>query len=142
MPKERTSVGASVSATESGTIAVHAKDGGNHLVGIGNLRVLIVPDGEFWYAQGLEIDYGAQGDTKEEAKINFQAGLYATIALQLTTNGNIDEILKFAPDEILQEASRKKQSIHQFAHVSTHEVPELALSMFPFDGIDYLAVAA
>ena len=53
-------------------IAIHAQDddGNNHIVGLGNLRVAIVQDGKFWFAQGLDLDYGAQGNTADEAKTN------------------------------------------------------------------------
>ena len=45
---------------------------GDHLVGIGNLRVLIEKEGNFWFAQGLEIDYVAQGDTMEAVQKEFR----------------------------------------------------------------------
>src|SRR5438128_2478664 len=56
---------------------------GEQLVSIGGLRVFILPDGEFWFAKGLEIDYATQGDTLEQAKENFGKGLAETIDLHL-----------------------------------------------------------
>jgi hypothetical protein len=124
--------------TTTGTVAVQATDGSRKFVGIGNLRVLLVPDGKFWFAQGLEIDYGAQGDDVAEARKNFEEGLYATIDLNLRMNGDIDSLLVFAPSEVLREASRKRKSIQLYAHVSMHNMKQQAQSAFPFTGIDYL----
>ena len=46
------------SRAQETTTAFHgvSSDGSHHIVGIGDLRVVIVPDGDFWLAQGLEID--------------------------------------------------------------------------------------
>jgi len=41
------------------TMAVHGTNGQTHIVGIGNLRVIICQEGDAWFAQGLEIDYAA-----------------------------------------------------------------------------------
>src|SRR5579863_5371997 len=63
-------------ANERAATAIHAKhsDGNRHIVGIGNLRVIIVPDGKLWFAQGLEIDYAVQGNSVEDAKRQLEAG--------------------------------------------------------------------
>jgi hypothetical protein len=50
---------------------------------LGTVDIDVQPDGPFWYADGVNVDYGAQGDTIEEAVHNFQEGLEATIKLQL-----------------------------------------------------------
>ena len=58
-------------------VAAHSVDADekHQAVGIGNLRVLILPDEDgFWFAQGLELDYGVQGSTLEEAKKHFEEG--------------------------------------------------------------------
>ena len=118
--------------------ALHLEDEAHAAVAIWNLSVLIVPDDKFWFAQGLEINYGAQGDTPEEAQENFQAGLLATIKQHLRVHGHIKKLLKFAPDEILNEAAEHKPSIKLFAQVSFHEIVDAKLQMqIPFDGIDY-----
>ena len=126
-------------ATKSGAVSVQATsgDGKEKYVGIGNLRVLLVPDGKFWFAQGLEIDYGTQGDDKEEARKNFQQGLLASIDLHLRMNGTIDGMLCFASSDVLKEASQKRDSIEFYQHVSAHEIGERG-SALPFTGIDYL----
>jgi hypothetical protein len=120
--------------------AAHISEGNKHVVGIGNLRVFIVDDGPFWYAQGLEIDYGAQGDTIEEAKKNFEMGLEQTIDFHLSVHGNIVNMLEPAPPNVLREAARTLQSLERYWQVSIHEVTGIDPQWFlPFEGIDYWA---
>src|ERR1039458_1707330 len=74
------------------TTAFHgvSHDGIHHVVGIGNLRVVIVPDGDFWFAQGLEIDYAVQGASEKDAKKKFEDGLEHTIEEHLKIHGTIE----------------------------------------------------
>lgn len=122
-------------------IAVHGKapDGEHHVVGIGNLRVAICSDGKFWTAQGLEIDYIAQGSSSEDVKANFESGLAATIQQHLSIFGDIKKLLCPAPAEVWKDALDPKTIHNRFSQVSQHEVITRAL---PFQGIDYLELAA
>lgn len=43
------------------------------------VTTITVPDGEFFFTQGVEIDYGAQGDTQKQALNNFREGILATL---------------------------------------------------------------
>ncbi|HME11013.1 MAG TPA: hypothetical protein VKG25_28420 [Bryobacteraceae bacterium] len=142
MAKTKTKLKAKAGKAE----AVHLQGKKHQAVAIWNLSVLIVPDGESWFAQGLEINYGAQGSTPEDAQENFQQGLLATVRLHLKVHKNIERILKFAPSSILKEAAQNKSSIKQFAQVSFHEIlaenecdVQLAI---PFDGINYRVLKA
>lgn len=127
-----------LNASAQDTHAVHLEDKETAAVAIWNLSVLIVPDDKFWFAQGLEINYGAQGDTPKDAQDNFQQGLLATIEQHLRVHGHIKKLLKFAPSEILQEAAEHKSSIKLFAQVSFHEILDAKSQMkVPFDRIDY-----
>jgi hypothetical protein len=138
-------VKAKLLASAGQTAAVHLSDQGEelHAVLLWNLSVLIVPDGDFWFAQGLEINYGAQGDTVEDAQKNFQAGLKATIQQHLKVHGNIEGILKFASSEILKEAAQHKDLIKPLVQVSFHEVLGAeAQKAIPFDGISYRVLQA
>lgn len=122
------------------TAALHLEheDKKHHAVVIWNLSVLIVPDEGCWFAQGLEINYGAQGNTIQEAQQNFQKGLAKTIHQHLKVYGNIERILKFAPSAILMEAALHKSAIKPLANVSFHEVLDARAQLaIPFDGIDY-----
>lgn len=122
------------------TTAVHGKAGSNHVVGIGNMRVVIQQEGKhLWFAQGLEIDYAADGTTLEEVKVNFESGLCATIDLHIKAYGSIEKLLKVAPPsawvELLEEGKRMR-----YSQVSFHEGAGASCfpSSFPFTGIDYL----
>jgi len=111
------------------------------MVGLGNIKVIIVPDEKSWFAQGLEIDYGAQGDTPEDAKKNFQEGLGATIDLHLRMYGTIEKLLESAPPEVLQEASRNQERLELFSQVSFHDIGIRSHGL-PFSGIDYYQIAS
>jgi hypothetical protein len=123
--------------------AVHAKhqDGVHHLVGIGNLRVFIVRDGQFWFAQGLEIDYAVQGGSVDDAKKKFEIGLEKSIDLNLRMFGNIEKLLVPAPSEVLQEAARNKSKTQVYSQVSLHQVGTRSQQALPFEGISYLIAA-
>jgi hypothetical protein len=131
----------SVMVTESGSLAAHVADENTHGVGVWNLSVLIVPDEELWFAQGLEINYGAQGTSVKDAQLNFQKGLLATIRQHLRVHGNIDGLLKFAPSHVLREANQNKSLLQRFDTVSFHDIADLQVqSQIPFTGIDYRVI--
>ncbi len=136
----KTSKSAKKVVSKKTALALHEahEDGEHHAVVIWNLSVLIVPDEKFWFAQGLEINYGAQGDTPEDAQKHFQEGLAKTIHQHIKVHGDIEKLLKFAPSTILREAAQHKSSIKPFAQVSFHEVLDAgSRKSIPFDGIDY-----
>lgn len=118
--------------------AVQISDDNCHLVGIGALRVLIVPDGDLWYAQGIEIDYGATGATTDEVKHNFEVGLARTIELHLEKRGTIDGLLKFAPASEWQKLLGGQA--YRFYATIVYEVPTVS-DKTPFPSIAYLQAA-
>jgi hypothetical protein len=82
------------------TAALHTHDGKEtHGFAIINLHVLIQNDDGSWFAQGLEIDYAAEGATIEDAKTNFENGLSATIFEHIKVYGHFWGVLKPAPEE-------------------------------------------
>jgi hypothetical protein len=112
--------------------AFHASsEDGKQLVGIGPLRVMVTNDDGSWFAQGIEIDYFAQGSTLDDLRDRFERGLTATIAQHLTRFGNIERLLTPAPPEVwkefYQDAACHRVVVH---HVSVHDVG-------PFDSIAY-----
>lgn len=126
-----------------GTAAFHATgEDGSHIVGIGNLRVVILKDGKKWFAQGLEIDYAAQGKNLKDVKDQFSTGLCATLHEHLRVFGHIGGVLKAAPPEVWKEmlyenAARlnfhSQISEHDFTHTN-----EKLQTDFPFANIEYL----
>ncbi|SRR6266540_3959336 len=79
------------------TAVLHAKDGNKHVVGVKDLHVMLLRDGDGWLAQGIEIDYAAGGESLDEAKKNFEDGLAMTIKEHLARFGTIDKLLVPAP---------------------------------------------
>lgn len=123
------------------TTAFHgvSADGSHHIVGIGDLRVVIVPDGEgAWFAQGLEIDYAAQGSSEQDVKRKFEYGLEATVNQHLMINGTIEGLLKVAPPDVWKEFlgdPKGKKKI--YSQITSHVLQE----QLPFDAINYLVAA-
>jgi len=114
-------------------------DGSHHIVGIGDLRVVIVPDGDLWFAQGLEIDYAVQGTSESDVKTKFEYGLEATVNQHLMIHGTIDGLLKVAPPEVWKEflgdpAGKKRW----YSQITSHVLQE----QLPFEGINYLVAQA
>jgi hypothetical protein len=110
-------------------IHVHGQteDGSMHVVGIGNLRVIITNDDGSWFAQGLEIDYATEGATLEAVKHNFVEGLYSTVQQHLQIYGDIKQWLQPAPLEVWQEfftaASENKFTRQRLTTISIHQLP-------------------
>lgn len=125
--------------THSGALAIHDMDGDDHIVGIGNLRVVMCKDKGIWWAQGIEINYGASGKTMAQAKKNFEHGLAATIRLQLEAFDSIDNLLVYAPKAVLKELPQVKRD-YRFSQVSIHTFEDNSneFELLPFSGIAYL----
>jgi hypothetical protein len=88
-----------------------------------DLRVLIVPEGGQWVAQGLEIDYVAYGATVNEAKANFENGLAATLQHNMEAFGTIENVLKVAPEDVWSEFWRTAPgSRNQYSQISVHHL--------------------
>ena len=125
-----------IAKTSSGAVATHINmDDGKHVVGLGNIRVLIVPDGPAWFAQGLEIDYAAQGDSLEEVRREFEEGLSATVEENLRVYGNIKKMLVVAPSDIWCEAMNRETPLESYSQVSFHRLIQENTN---FNGIKYL----
>ena len=103
-------------------IAKKAKGGGStHAVGLGDLRVMILQDGDVWYAQGLEIDYLAQGSSQALAQKSFERGLELTVLEHLKLFGNIHKLLKPAQPETWKEFFQHATSEQcKFSTFQTH----------------------
>ncbi len=124
-------------------IQVQNEDGSTHVVGIGNLRVHLFASGAFWIAQGLEIDYVAQGNSPDEAKKNFEDGLNATLDQNLEAFGTIEPLLEIASSDVWNRAVRLAPQLHVFSQVSIHQCEGAPINgLAPwFSKIDYLSQA-
>ncbi|MDQ3267546.1 MAG: hypothetical protein M3P47_02290 [Pseudomonadota bacterium] len=130
------------------TEAVHLQNGDQHVVGVKSLSVLLCEDGGAWFAQSLEIDYAAAGQSVEEAKDNFAAGLDATIAEHLKLYGSIDKFLKIAPQHawdafyaVDPSALKQKITTVQYHNINTLSDESSCFEKgvtFPFKEIKFL----
>jgi hypothetical protein len=140
---ERKQVAKKAKAGSSATTSLHFEHKGDHLVGIGNLRVVIVQGETDWYAQGLEIDYAAQGDSLESVRERFEQGLCWTIHEHLRVYGTIEKILTPAPPDIWKEMLYGDGKLNRFTQVSWHEnIQPKMVEHLPFESISYIQRAA
>jgi hypothetical protein len=95
-----------------------------------HLRVYIIPDGRFWFAQGIEVDYGVQGDSVDEAKRYFEDGLERTVELNLERLGNVDGLSALESQRFMDELG----DLARFRLLSSTPKVDWAL---PFSAIDY-----
>lgn len=129
--------------------AVHAHAGDDHVFALSALRVLLLEDTSGWFAQGLEIDYAACGESIELAQKNFEDGLLQTVHEHLQMHGSIERFLKPAGKEAWAEfyqppASARRQ---MFSCVTCYSLADKAkveagsaAEALPFDHIAFLKV--
>lgn len=127
---------------KTGTEAFHLsnQDGKRHIVAVKALHVLLVQDGDGWFAQGLEIDYAATGSTIDETKNNFAEGLSLTAHEHLTIFGDIHKLLVPAPAEAWKEyLAASPASLRQgFSTIQIHELDESKGATIPFEEIQFV----
>jgi hypothetical protein len=132
--KAKSSKKAKGKGNASDPVAVHGTDGSTHMVGVGNIKVIICHDEDAWFAQGLDIDYAANGHSLEEVKTNFQIGLKGTIDLHIKAYGHIKKFLKVAPQEVWDEL-RASGDHYQYSQVSFHKDLSRTLG---YQGINFI----
>jgi hypothetical protein len=125
-------------------VHVHDRQGSLHGVGIGNLRVLLTKDkdSDSWFARGLEIDYAAEGSSEQDVKQRFWNGLAYTIQENLKMFGNIEKLLKVAPQEVWREFY-SKTTVNWVNFISLYRItpeplPAEIKDKLPFEGIAYI----
>lgn len=97
------------------------------------LNVLVMQRGEFWIAQGVELDYEAQGRSWSDVRYAFERGLVATAQAHVRRFGHLEHLFTPAPDRIQQEFKRvKKVALKRRA---LRRKPAMQAQAFlPFDG--------
>lgn len=98
------------------------------------LKVVVVPDEDAFFAQGFDVDYFASGATREEAEENFRLGLEKMVAVHLKKFGNLDRLV---PASVKVRAEYIKYATMNPQHTKTH-VLKMA-SQFPFERVQYFA---
>jgi hypothetical protein len=123
------------------------KDGKTNVVAIGALKVVIAKDAsQLWFAQGLDIDYAAEGTSIEDVKKNFVNGLVATIDLHLKAYADLSNVLKPAPQEVWQEMfygplmGQKTTVAKKYYQISVHSTDHVQ-QMAYFENIEYFELA-
>lgn len=124
-------------APKSSAVAVHGTDGATHIVGIGPIKVIICHDGASWFAQGVDIDYAANGHSLEDVKKNFETGLAETVDLHIKLYGNLKKFLKHAPQEVWDELHHVGTH-HTYTQVTFHDDLSETLGLTGYDGIRYV----
>ncbi|OLE46680.1 MAG: hypothetical protein AUG46_08930 [Acidobacteria bacterium 13_1_20CM_3_58_11] len=126
------------------TLHVPSPDGQLHVVLVKALKVVILKDGDLWFAQGLDVDYASQGTSVDDAKQNFENGLAATIHQHLKAYGNLSKFLKPAPPNVWQEtlyaslAAEGTSESSKYSQLSIHSVTENdAIKIAKFESIVY-----
>ncbi len=108
------------------------------VVGIGNLRVLVVKREGYWFARGIDINYAAQGRTLSEVKRNFATGLRLTIDEHLKEFGDLQFLRSPSPfpswSKLIFDSSRK----FRFSQVSVHKLPNRLQDILKFGGISFI----
>jgi len=102
--------------------AAHVASGNQHSVILSNVRVVIVPDGDRWFAQGIDINYATGGATIRETQRNFEMGLSMTIRANLQRLGNIDRIMRTPDADVWMPLILKHGSHFDFSMKETHEL--------------------
>ena len=113
--------------------------GKEHAVGIKNLHVLVVPDGNGWFAQAFEIDYGVQGSTIEEVKKRFEEGLAATIQHNVDIFDTIANMLRPNQDWYMLKA-QTEGSEYDYTCVEVFPIPAKVVDAFPYRMIEFETV--
>ena len=118
----------------------HVAKGNQHRVILNDVRVIIVPDGDRWFAQGIDIDYATDGSSIHEVQQNFERGLSLTIKANLQRLGTIDRIMR-SPDMSVWAPLLQQKGLH--FDFSTSDVHEMDDAELPYRRIQYsLAKAA
>ncbi|MES9948731.1 MAG: hypothetical protein ABW118_07215 [Candidatus Thiodiazotropha sp.] len=113
---------------------VHAKKECNHAVAVGSLRVIIQKNHDGWFAQGVEIDFAACGETLDDAQTRFEKGLVATVHRHLERFDSVERLLKFAPNEVVEKLSKGNE--YSFDMITIHDLSDTL--RLPFQKIAYL----
>ena len=119
------------------TDATHIQIEEAHVVMFNDLRVLISGDDQSgWFAQGIEIDYYACGDTLEAVQSNFANGFQLTLEDHLSRYGDIERFLRWAPfDEIMKLMDSTK---YNFSNINKFHIKKEKDVFFPFDNLCFI----
>ena len=85
-------------------------------------HVVIVKMRDYWFAQGLDIDYSAQGGSLQEVKERFQTGLLETVREHLNRFGTLQHFLAPPPAEVREGLTDEQH--HKFSVYAEFKLDE------------------
>jgi len=114
-------------------------------VGIALQVILAEQEKNAWVAQGIEIDYAAEGETAAEAKMHFEQGLCATVLAHMIQQKPLGGFMAGAPPH---DWTHLLKTGHVYLYQTTvvNTLPELAMKVckkdsIPFELIKYFSVS-
>jgi hypothetical protein len=128
-------------AKDRSPMAIHGSQGDSHIVGFGNIKVIVCEDDGIWFAQGLDIDYAAEGSSLKNVQENFQNGFSATVGLHLQAFNTIENLLVPAPIEVWKEFTGIGKHF-KFAQIKSYDFSDELKSKMPYSGIDFIGGCA
>lgn len=112
---------------------------------LGNFRVIVKEsNGGHWFAQGLEIDYAAEGTSPDDVKVRFERGLAATLSEHINRARPFERFWDPAPQEVWREVVTSVSVKRLRYSTVVHDIPQKLKDglpngfVFPYDGIEYL----
>lgn len=115
---------------------------GQHTVSVGPMRVMVVPDGEYWFVQGLEVDYFAEGTSVDHALQMFVHGLELTIEEHIKMYGHVKKLTVSAPQHVWDEFYSNAQ-LGKLKEIAPERSAAIPAASLPFSGAAfYQQVAA
>ena len=114
-----------------------------HRLSVDAMRVLVEPDCGGWIAQGLEIDYVAQGATSAEAQENFAAGLVATMVANMGILNSLDSLLsRPAPPEMWVKYAALKDKCEVSIQAVAEVMPQKLQFKLPYTDLSFIRTIA
>lgn len=112
-----------------------------HFIAVWNLRVWVREEDGWFFAQGLEVDYAAQGSTRDEVMQLFKDGFAATIDDHLRVYGTIEEFLRPVSAQVMMDFNARMGDAKPLCSVSIHihpvkktaDIPEVAETNIEFE---------
>jgi hypothetical protein len=90
------------------------------------IRVWLFRDGKHFIAQGIDVDYVACGQTRDDAERHFAEGFAATVEAHLEEFGNLDRFIKPAPPQVFSQFHRAVRASRLRTRVDARPIPGAA----------------
>lgn len=109
----------------------------SNLANLVPLRVFVIWDETAWFAQGVDIDYFANGETKKEVEVNFKNGLVSLFKLHLAKFGNTNHIQRL-PAHVLKYKEIGNYSVEKTKQVTLGTSIRIQDPEFVYNTIEFI----